>query len=186
MSEEMGQEPTTPTGQEPKVEKFDAEYVKKLQAEVKELRREDIGYRHKAKELEAKVAEYEAAKLTETEKLQKEAADAKTQLEQLKAEARQARADAAIAQHAAASGIKVEVAKKMIDVQFDDAGNPTGVDTAFAQLLQDHPYLKVGFGGSSTNPQRQATLTMQDIQKMSPQEYLQRKDEVDKALAAMR
>lgn len=176
MSEDTGQEPTTPAGQEPEAKTFDADYVKKL-------REEAASWRTKAQEAAGKVAEFEAAKLTESEKLQKEAAEAKAQLEQLKAEARQARAKAAITARAAKEGIDPDLAGRLIDVEFDDAGTPQGLDAAFANLLKDHPYLKIGFGGSSTNPQRQSGLTREVIQKMTPAEYLARKDEVDRFLA---
>ena len=52
-----------------KVEQFDAEYVKGL-------RKESATYRTQNKELAAKLAAYEAEKLSETERLQKQAQEA--------------------------------------------------------------------------------------------------------------
>lgn len=178
MNEEgTGQEPNMQTGQEPEAKEFSAEYVKKLRAEAAE-------WRTKAQEASGKVKEFEQEKLTETEKAKAQAEEAKAQLEQLKAEARQARAKAAITARAAKEGVDPDLAGRLIDVEFDDAGKPQGLDAAFAQLLKDHPYLKTGFSSSNTNPQRKAGLTIEEVRKMTTDQINARWDEVQKVLSS--
>lgn len=159
----------------PKV--FDETYVKKL-------REEAASWRTKAQAAEGKVTEFEKAQMTEAERLKAEAETVKQQLEQARVEARQARAKAAIAQHAVAAGLDVGLAEKLIDVQFDDGGQPTGIEAAIADLLGKHPHLKAGFGGGATNPQRQSGLTVEEIKRMTPDQVQARWKEVEAALAS--
>jgi len=86
---DSGQEPQTDQqgaagaqGQEP--ERFDATYVKQLRTEA-------AGYRQRVRDLEAKVQQYERAKLTETERLQQLASE--TERRALAAESRIAQAE---------------------------------------------------------------------------------------------
>jgi hypothetical protein len=70
-------------------------------------------------------------------------------------------------------------------ISVDKNGTITGVQEAVAALATSKPHLlrrerepdKVT---RTTNPPRQETLTLDDIKKMSTQDYLDRKEEVDK------
>lgn len=182
MSEEtQGQVPETSGGESaqdattPKT--FDESYVKKL-------REEAAGWRTKAQEAAAKISDFEKAQMTEAERLKAEAQEAKAQAEAAKAQAKQALAQAEIAKHAAKAGLDPTLAQRLVDVQFDDAGQPTGVDEAINNLLQQYPMLKAGsFEAGATNPGRQNRLTLDDIKKMSPDEINRRWDEVQKTMA---
>ncbi len=134
-------------GQETKT--FDAGYVK-------QLRDEAAAYRRKVKELEGKVSSFEQAQMTETEKLRAQAEAAAKQAAAAQEALRQARATAAISREAARHQVDPDLLARLVDVQFDDDGEPAGVDAAVEQVLSRYPNLRpaAGVNMASTNPQR--------------------------------
>ncbi len=185
--ETTGQEPVSESGgQGPKdegtrQETFDAAYVK-------QLRDEAASWRRKVKDLEGKVTGFEQEKMTETEKAKAQADAAQAEAKAAQEALRKARADAAIAREAAKQGADADLLGKLVSVEFDDDGQPTGVDVAISDLLTKHPYLKAGSAVSlsATNPQRKSALTMADIAKMSEAEINARWTEVEATLKANR
>lgn len=176
-----GQEPTgnntAPAGggQEPQV--FTADYVKELRAEAAKNRKE-------AQEAKAKIAAFEAAQMSEAEKLQAAAKSAQEQAQAARQELQQARAEVAISRAAAALGVDPRKLAKLVTVEFDADGQPVNVDQAAAAVLKDWPELKPAQPTPSvTNPQRAAKLTVEAIRKMSPDEINARWDEVKAAMA---
>jgi hypothetical protein len=182
-----GQEPgAEPAGQEQagdgeRQETFDAQYVK-------QLRDEAASYRRKMKELETKVSGFEQAQMTEADKLKAQAAAAQAQAQAAQEALRQAKAEAAVARAAAKHGVDATLAARLVDVEFDEAGEPTGVEAAVAHLLDEYPHLKPAAGVTlgATNPQRKATLTMDEVRRMSPAQINERWTEVEAAMKAAR
>lgn len=142
---------TTPSGQEPKAETFDAEYVKTLRAEA-------AANRKKAADLEAKLKEHEDAKLSEAERLKKQADEATQRADQLAAELRQERTRLAVGRAAAEAGIAAEIAERLIDVEYaEDGAIKTDLKAAMTALLVKHPHLaqpSTANGASAANPAR--------------------------------
>lgn len=139
----------------------------------------------KLKALEAKVTEYERAQMTEAERMQAQAKAAQEAAAQAQAQLRQARADAAIARAAATQGINPALLARLVDVEFDEAGQPANVDAAVAAVLKEYPQLKPApVQLAATNPGRApAKLTMDDVSKMSPAEINARWGEVQAVMA---
>lgn len=166
---ENSQEPST----------FSADYVKELRAEAAKNRKE-------AQEAKAKIAAFETQQMSEAEKLQAAAKSAQEQAQAARLELQQARAEVAIARAAQAAGVNPAKLAKLVKVDFDEAGQPVGVEKAVADVLAEWPELKPSATVTSgaMNPQRQAKLTMEQIKKMSPDEINSRWDEVKAAMAA--
>lgn len=184
MAEEQpnGQAPAgSEAGQAPAVteqETFDAEYVKGLRAE-------NAKWRKAAQEAAARVTEFERAQMTEAERMQAQAKAAQEAAAQAQAQLRQARADAAIARAAATQGINPALLGRLVDVEFDEAGQPVNVDAAVAAVVAAYPQLKPApVQLATTNPGRAAAkLTMEDVQKMTPAEINARWGEVQAVMA---
>ena len=127
---------------------------------------------------------FETQQMSEAERLQAQAKAAQEAAQAAQAELRMARAQAAIAQAAATHGINPAKLAKLVTVEFDDAGQPVGVEAAVAAVLQEWPELKpVAPTVSATNPPRQSKLTLGDVKKMTPEEINSRWDEVQALLA---
>jgi len=168
-------------GQEPRTETFDADYVKKLRQEAAE-------YRKRATAAEGKVKEFETAALSESEKLAKQAQEAAERATALEQQLRQERVQRAIVTAAAKAGLPAELAARLVDVEYDEAGNPQGVDAAVAKLAEQYPQL-VGKGAptsttSATHPNRgqAAGGTFITSQLGDRKFYLEHKDEIMAAL----
>jgi hypothetical protein len=170
---EVGQ---APAGQD--AEKFDAEYVKALRAEAAK-------YRTEANAAKAKVTQFEQAQLTEAQQLQAQAKAAQEAATAAQVELRQARAEAAIAKAAAGAGVNPALLGRLVMVEFDDAGQPTGVEAALAAVLKEYPQLKPAAqpGMSATNPGRAIKLTLDEVRRMTPDQVNARWDEVQQVLA---
>lgn len=140
----------------------------------------------KARQLEAKLAEYERQQMTETERLRAEAAEAKRLAEEAQQRLRQAAADAAIARAAAREGVDPELLSRLVDVEFDDDGAPVNVDQSVRRILDRYPHLKPqpAVQLATTNPQRRSKLSLEDIKRMSEREINERWQEVQDALAS--
>lgn len=192
MTLESGQEPTpagqvppdlntapaTPGGQEPQT--FSVDYVKELRAEAAK-------YRKEAQDAKAKVSAFETQQMSEAEKLQAQAKAAQEQAQAVRQELQQARAEVAISRAAAANGVDPRKLAKLVQVEFDDAGQPINVDQAVAAVLKEWPELKAQTTtatASATNPARTAKLTVEAIKKMTPAEINERWEEVKAAMAA--
>lgn len=135
MADEMEQDSTTtpPTEQEAQGD-FSADYVKKL-------RQEAAANRLQAKKLQEQLATYEQAQMSEQQNLAAQLEVSKKQLETMTAQLRQERARAVISQAAAKANVSADLAIKLVDVQFDDDGNPLDVDKAIQELVKQYPNL---------------------------------------------
>lgn len=165
-----------------KEEKFDAEYVKGL-------RKEAAQYRTQAKELAVKVAAFEAERQTEAERLAAQTKVAQEAAAAAQAELRKARVDAALARAAAKVGVDVSLVARLVDVEFDDAGQPVGVEAAIGKVLEAYPQLKPQpVTPGATNPSRGsgAKLTMDEIKRMTPEQINARWDEVKAVMGTAR
>ena len=162
------------------VETFDAEYVKGLRTEA-------ARYRKAAQEAAAKVATYEQERMTETERVQAQAKAAQEAAQAAQAELRKARAGVALATAAARQGIDPDLLAKLVEVEFDDDGQPANVDAAIGAVLKRYPQLKptVVNQVAASNPGRERSkLTVDEIKAMSPEEINARWAEVSAVLAS--
>lgn len=162
------------------VETFDAEYVKGLRAEAAK-------YRKTAQEAAAKVATFEQERMTEAERVQAQVKAAQTAAETAQAELRKARAGAALATAAARQGIDPDLLAKLVDVEFDEGGQPVNIDLAVGAVLKRYPQLKPTAVTqiAASNPGRERSkLTMDEVKAMSPEEINRRWDEVSAVLAS--
>lgn len=129
-----------PAPQEPEVtaDTIDTETARKLRSEAKNLRDAKKLAEKEAADLRKQVEAFEAEKLTETERLQKEAeknaADALEAKEALKT----ANLRAEVAVLAAEHGVDAEAASTLIaaSVEYDDKSNPTNVTELVDGLLE--------------------------------------------------
>ncbi len=165
---EVGQ---APAGQQP-TETFDASYVKQLRQEAAKWRKE-------AQDAAAKVQTFEAAQMTEAQRLKAEADAARAQLAAAQADIKRARGESAIAREAVKHGVDPALLGKLVEVEFDADGTPINVDTAVQTVLNTYPQLKPQAATpGATNPGRKGALTMDAIKRMSPDEINARWDEV--------
>jgi hypothetical protein len=160
---------------------------------IAELRKENAAHRTKLATFEKAQADADAAKLTETERLQKQLAE----LQSEKEKAAQALRDRVIQYEILAQATKLgiidpDAAVKLLDqsqLKLDDSGVPTNVDALLAKLIQDKPYLvsqakpPAPTAGGSTNPSRSSSapgsqLSWDAITKMTPDEYNSRRTEI--------
>lgn len=200
MSEEQGQVPTqeqTPgaspvptagaTDQDAQAapEKFDAEYVKSL-------RSENAKHRNELKDVKAQLEQFKQSQMTEAEK-------AAARLQQLEAENARLITDrrdnalrSAITTAAAKLGVRhVDAALKLIDtaaLDIGEDGEVSGADAAMRDLVKLYPGL---FGAPVDNPGnpdtgRRGGLTLDEIKRMTPEQIIERKAEVDAVLAQQR
>ena len=183
MSDTVDAQPQAGTAQEAtpavaETEKFDAEYVKSL-------RKESAQYRTQAKELAAKVATYEAEKLSETERLQAQAQAANAEAQAAREELKRARYDTALAREAAKAGVDPNLLTRLVEPEYDAEGKPANVGAAVAAVLDAYPQLKPQATPSgATNPGRVAKLTVDDVKKMTPEQINARWDDVQAAMKA--
>lgn len=163
------------------------------EAELRRARKQVAELRQRLKEYEAKVAQYEAAQKTETERYR----DRVAELERAVAEAERQRQELLIRSSVINAAYRLgavdpDAVFRLIDlskVDFDEDGNPIGVEEAVKELLAARPYLRAVSQASQTsptNPPRQATLTPEQIRAMSVEEINRRWDEVRQALRAQR
>lgn len=152
---------------------------------VKSLRKEAAQHRTEAQALKAKLAEYEQAQMTETERLRSQAEQAKAEAQAATERARKAMADAAISRAAAQQGIDPALLARLVDVEFDADGMPVNVDANVGAVLAKYPQLKpaTATGVAATNPARVQKLTMNDIRNMTPDQINARWDEVQIVMA---
>jgi len=152
---------------------------------VKSLRKEAAQHRTEAQALKAKLAEYEQAQMTETERLRSQAEQAKAEAQAATERARKALADAAISRAAAQQGIDPTLLARLVDVEFDGDGMPANVEASVNAVLKQYPQLRpaTATGVAATNPARVQKLTMDDIRRMTPDQINSRWDEVQLVMA---
>lgn len=133
-------------GQEPKT--YDEAYVKQLRAEA-------AANRKRASEAEARLKSIDDEKLSETERLKKEADEAKSlaQQAQERTRAKLGRAEVLVA----ASKAKIvdpDAAYKLVrdELEFNDEGEPTNAGALIEKLAKDKPYLVEAAGGGGSSP----------------------------------
>ena len=110
-----------------------------LRAALEAARKEAAQNRKAAKELEALRNEIESAKLTETERLQKQLAEAQRERDLLTQTVQDRVMRAEVRVTAQELGIKPELALRIIDpaqVAFDELGDPTNVRELITQAMQ--------------------------------------------------
>lgn len=162
-----------------------------LTKQLEEERRARIRVQKEAERALVALKEREDADKSETEK----AAARITELEQSLAArenaVRQAEVRAAAIDAASRLGFRnPEDGLRFLDMdilEFDDAGRPIGVDKQLAAILKERDYLKdkprtpdAGQGDRG----RTATLTVDEIRKMKPEEINARWDEVSQTLGS--
>lgn len=181
-----GQEAANPQAGEAEATQADAGQVEQFSAEyVKGLRKEAAQYRTQAKELAAKVATFEAEKLSEAERLTKQAQEATAQAQAAREELKRARFEAALAREAAKAGVDPNLLTRLVDPEYDDAGAPVNMAAAVAQVLEAYPQLKPQAPHPGVaNPGRTAKLTVEEIKKMTPEQINARWGEVQAAMQA--
>lgn len=185
MTDTVEAQPQAGTAQEAtpavvEAEKFDAEYVKSL-------RKESAQYRTQAKELAAKVATYEAEKLSETERLQAQAQAANAEAQAAREQLKRALYDAALAREAARAGVDPNLLTRLVEPEYDAEGKPVNVGAAVTAVLDAYPQLKPQATPSgATNPGRVAKLTVEEIKKMNADQINARWPEVEAAMKAGR
>lgn len=111
-----------------------------LRALVKSLRAEAAAGRKAKQELDDFKRAQEDAKLSETEKLQKQFAEAQQQIEALRLEKQEIALRSEVRGAAASLGIKPELALRILDqslVKYDDNGLPTNISELLSSAIED-------------------------------------------------
>lgn len=130
----------------PSGENFSREYVEGLRKEAAENRK-------KAAAAETKLQEHENAKLSETERLQKERDEATAKAEQTEAKARQRVIRSEVRVVASELGFAdPSDAHRFLDddaIELDDDGEPKNVKALLEKLAKDKPYLLKTEGAKS-------------------------------------
>lgn len=136
-------------------ERIDPEILKKLQSELAEARKEAAKYRTTAKK-------YEDEKLTESERLQKQAEEQAARAEALATELRQERSKAAVAEVAAELDLNFKLASPHLTPTFNDDGSVDvkALRQAATALLKEFPQLAKSYAAptsAATNGARGGT-----------------------------
>lgn len=109
--------------------------------------------RSEAAKYRTQVREYEQAQLTEQERMQQRIADLEAENERLSHTARDTLVRSEVTSVASRLGvIDPEAAYRLIDVEqlsYDDDGNPTDVEAAVKELIQQRPYLAPNGSGDA-------------------------------------
>ena len=185
----------TPGTKQPQLSIEDAlKEIESLKTALKKTNSESAGHRLKAKELDELKAQIEAEKLSETEKLQKKISDLQSQHDTLTRQQQERIVSYEVRLQAASMGVvDPDAAARLLDwseIDYDDNGSPTNVEDLLKKLLKSKPYLAgkqsaSSTSGGATNPPRsQSTapqaLSHEVIAKMTREEYLARRAEIDK------
>ncbi len=151
------------SGQDSQPTGFDA-LPPETQAEIRKLRKEAAGYRKK-------VEEYEASNQTESERQQAALKAAEARAATLETRLRDLSARSAVTDAAAkANAISPRAVYALIkpDLEFDDDGEPTNVDTLIKQAIKDEPDLfrAVAGSGDGGKGNGRATNTGNDLNSL--------------------
>jgi hypothetical protein len=173
----------------PKV--FDKEYVEKLRTEAADKRTKLRAAEERAAELEAKVAEFERAKLSEDERLRLELDEAKTSAKTLQDKVRESFLEAAVAKYKENELADVDATIRLMDqesVEWGADNRPSNISDVLSRTLDQYPFLKAAVtkvqkapvDTGTTNPGRQKAnnLTRESIAAMSPREIIERDAEI--------
>lgn len=156
---------------------------------VRKLRDEAARYRVQNKELVQRLEAAEEERRRDGERLveqEKAAQAARAQVEQATADLRASRAQAAVAMIAAKRSIDPVLLGKLVVVEFDDDGNPKGVEESADAVLKEYPQLRATTAPSATNPSRGGggKLTLDDVRRMTPEQINARWEDVQAAMQA--
>lgn len=129
---------TTPSSQATSTDTddLDADTLRRL---LSESRKEAAENRRKAKELDTLRRELEDAKLSETERLQKQYAEAQAEIAALRQAQQETAIRAEVRALSASLGVKPELALKLIDqsaIVLDDQGAPSNIHELLTQALE--------------------------------------------------
>ncbi len=168
---------------------------------IEQLRKENALARVKAKELDDLKAKLEADKLSETEKLQKQIADAVKERDSALAQATALKVETAIQLRASQLGFAdPDDASKLLDRSkvADDASN---IDALLKDLLEKKPHLKAqgsrasgSSSGGATNPGRAASahtgaISAEFVRNITREQYRAltpaQKDEVQQVMRTL-
>lgn len=159
----------TPAPQEPEVtaDTIDTETARKLRSEAKNLRDAKKQAEKEAADLRAKVEAFEAEKLTETERLQKQADDNAAAAVKASEALKSANLRAEVAVIAAEHGVDAKAASKLIadEVKYNDDSEPENVAELVGSLIESGVLAKkntVPSGGLPANPQGGGSQEPQD------------------------
>ncbi len=128
---------------------------------VTKLRRENAEHRVKLKTFEDGERTRSESQLTEQQRLQKAYDELASQHQAMLTEHQETKVRSSVERQARQLGvIDEDAAVRLLDwseLDYDDAGNPTNVETLLKQLLKQRPYLVQGNGrpangGGATNP----------------------------------
>lgn len=124
-------------------EPFDRERALATIAKLREFEKQAKAQARELDQLRAAQKAADDAKLSETERLAKQASESAAEAERLRQELRQERTKAAIATAAAKHNVPTKIAERMIDVEYGDTGevNTDALEKALKQLVADHPNL---------------------------------------------
>lgn len=170
--------------------------------EAKKLRSESLNLRKRLKafeEAEAKAKEAQRqqaeAELTETQKLSKKLTDLQTLYDQSTKQTQARIVQYEVQLQAARMGIHdPDAAAKLMDqslLEYDEQGNPSNVEDLLKDLIKAKPYLAnkpTPTSGGATNPSRAHSstpppLTLELIGSMTPEQYRERRAEVQQWMA---
>jgi hypothetical protein len=189
---------TEPTPAAPSSSEDLTKEVERLRNSLKRANAEAKENRLAAEELKRLKEEAENAKLSETERLQKEL----TVLQEQRTQELQERFVHTVRQEAAVEAAKLGVETAYLDkifrflewddIEADDHGKPSNVRELIEQLVKEMPgLLKKSVpvtSGGPTNPPRSATsapkeISWEMIAKLSPEEYMARSREIQAWMA---
>lgn len=160
--------------------------------EARKLRSESHSLRKRLKDLEDEKKTADEAKLTETERTALRIAELERKLVDREAAVQERTVLAATVETAARLGFaNPRLAHRLLDhsaIEFDEEGTPMNVEVLLRELLRSEPYLTSSHArptGSIDGGTRGAPgLTLDEINRMSPEQHEKRRDEVMAFLAA--
>lgn len=171
-------------------------------ATIAKLRHVEKTLSGQVKQLLGKVKEFEDAKLSEQEKLTRDLAETREQLTQREARIRELALQGEVIKLAGRLNIvdpeaAIHLLPSVGGVEYGDDGSPTNLEILLKELIAHRSWLMrqptptpppARQSGGTTNPpapSRQG-LTLEDIDRMSPDEINARWDEVSRVLAGRR
>ena len=181
---------TPPVALPPPIDEFDPVRAKALIDKLREKERQGDKDAKALRAAEARLAEIEAASLTEQERIAKEREDAIAERDALRARTRADAVKLAVFSAQAEVGLAdADLALAALDhaaITFDDAGQPTNVAALLSDLLERKPLLKAApaappripatDGGSGSGPAPDLTadeLEAAALSDMTPERYAQ-------------
>lgn len=186
---QAGTTSTEPQAGDSHNEPISLEEAKKLRSEANSLRQRLRNAEARAKEFDDFKAQQETAKLTETERWQKQATELQSKYDSDTVALTERIVRYEVERQAAKLGIiDPDAAAQLIDwdtLEYDEDGTPKNADTLLKDLLKSKPYLagKIAqTAGGATNPGRASANTAQlswdIITKMTPEQYEARRAEI--------